>query len=652
MRLPLTAVLFLALLASPPAAHAEEPHDALCRSLTGSRANVTGLEHALADGASPNDPCAVTERDMKLRFEGLLLILATGGAAYILPGWLGSQAWESVEKTYPVPPLVLASERHSEAAVRTLLDSGGDLATLQGAFGQAVARGSVSWAEFLAEVGAERRVEELHAAVLQPEVLERLLATEPDLQGAYIEWDECHLILKAHPEMLPALLNAGMRPSAMNGAVHSAVMREDLDWTATLIEHGADRSLNKIPLGILGDTEAMERLVALQLDLEHLIILHTQLRYALPRNPAMLDQLERLGSDPVELALDAVQYHHLDLLEPLVEGGLDINRRAVDGGGKSPLDLAVKRSDRAALDVLVELGAEVGPDRPDHAIREAARWKDADLLVMLIEQATPPDQRQRWWVRATEIAATCERPAIVEATLAEGRAAGVDDLVEPVIAAVNNNDAEMVALLLAGSRNPVRAASEGLQVAAERGMPDIAAQLLALGADPNRPLREHGNLPLHIAVTGYHYAEIETVRALVEGGADPDARDAAGRSALHRCADEDKGDTAAELLRLGASADPLDQEGVAPLEHAVRARAWAAVAAMVSGGATAERWMVEAALDEPWHPESLSSAVVAMAASDLDAPPSFWKRQLRKARRAGRAHSILEALEQAAEPTR
>ena len=263
MRLPLTAVLFLALLASPPAAHAEEPHDALCRSLTGSLANVTGLEHALADGASPNDPCAVTERDMKLRFEGLLLLLATGGAAYVVPGWLGPRAWESVEKTYPVPPLVLASERHSEAAVRTLLDSGGDLATLQGAFGQAVARGSVSWAEFLAEVGAERRVEELHAAMLQPEVLERLLATEPDLQGAYVEWDECHLILKAHPEMLPALLDAGMRPSAMNGAVHSAVMREDLDWTATLIEHGADRSLDKIPLGILGDAEAMERLVDL-----------------------------------------------------------------------------------------------------------------------------------------------------------------------------------------------------------------------------------------------------------------------------------------------------------------------------------------------------------------------------------------------------
>jgi uncharacterized protein len=67
-----------------------------------------------------------------------------------------------------------------------------------------------------------------------------------------------------------------------------------------------------------------------------------------------------------------------------------------------------------------------------------------------------------------------------------------------------------------------------LHVAAARGQPEIAAYLIAMGADVNKRA-EDGKTALHYAAT---YQDIEIVTALIEAGADLSIKDKHGNAPL------------------------------------------------------------------------------------------------------------------------
>ena len=103
-----------------------------------------------------------------------------------------------------------------------------------------------------------------------------------------------------------------------------------------------------------------------------------------------------------------------------------------------------------------------------------------------------------------------------------------------------------------------------------------------------------GDTALHVAAAAY---ETEVVQRLIAAGADVQARNRRGATALHYAADSRPGvprwnpeaQAATIACLIGAGADPncLDRSGVAPLHRAVRTRSAAAVQALLEGGADA-----------------------------------------------------------------
>jgi hypothetical protein len=105
-----------------------------------------------------------------------------------------------------------------------------------------------------------------------------------------------------------------------------------------------------------------------------------------------------------------------------------------------------------------------------------------------------------------------------------------------------------------------------------------------------------GDTALHVAAAGYGAG---AVRALVAAGADVAARNRRGAAPLHYAADgapgtrhwdpEAQAETVAVLLQAGADPDATDDSGVTALHRAVRTRCAAAVAALLDGGADPAR---------------------------------------------------------------
>ncbi len=621
---PVFAMVLVLMLLSPSVAASEIDHRYdLCRALVEPELDLARVEQALSDGASPNDTCPMIGWDRKPPLERQLVAPPLRSE-----GWLGSEArWEE-EGKFPVAPVVLASGFHSEEAVRMLLDAGADSSSLSTEFDRAVSTGRLSWAGTLADVGAPRSVGRINPSFLSGPGITMLFEMEPDLTDAYVrrkEWG----IFKRHPERLRRLLDAGMSPPG-SGAVDYAVRRGDLDWAETLVGMGADRTLYAVPFGVLADPEALERLVALEMDTRDLKVLRSELRNALPRNPQLLDQLRMLGLHSLGFATAAVRYRDLDLLEALADAGLNLGGSG-NGAGPSPLNTALERKEHEALELMLALGAQVGPDSRDHPIRWAARRSDPDVVVALVGAAAVEEQRD-WWVRVAQIATEVERSELVRIALEPGRGAGADDLVESVREAVGNRDLDTLVLLVAGSADPVRAASEGLRLAAEMRFPDGVAVLLSSGADPNWP--SEGDPVLHLALFGYGVdydgAMAETVSLLLEAGADVDARTQTGSTVLHMCGRFDRGVAARELLLLGADTTPTDGRGRTPLEYALRERSWSVAAALLEGGARSEEWMVPFALylGQWWE----SAAILAtLMASDQGCEGACWRRSQRRA---------------------
>jgi ankyrin repeat protein len=76
----------------------------------------------------------------------------------------------------------------------------------------------------------------------------------------------------------------------------------------------------------------------------------------------------------------------------------------------------------------------------------------------------------------------------------------------------------------------------------------------------------HGRLPLHYAALN---DDVDTARALLDGGADPNARDREGVTPLHIAAQQLSVRVAPLLLERGASIDAQDEYGNTPLARAV-----------------------------------------------------------------------------------
>ncbi len=113
---------------------------------------------------------------------------------------------------------------------------------------------------------------------------------------------------------------------------------------------------------------------------------------------------------------------------------------------------------------------------------------------------------------------------------------------------------------------------------------EIVAALIEAGADPNRA--DAGGITPLMAAIGMHdvrdfgyegfqfvlintpVKETRTIRALLEGGADPNLADAAGRTAAHHAAEKINADVFAFLRDAGVELDACDEAGMRPEQYA------------------------------------------------------------------------------------
>ncbi len=224
-------------------------------------------------------------------------------------------------------------------------------------------------------------------------------------------------------------------------------------------------------------------------------------------------------------ALHWAAYHDdADLVARLILAGADVD--AVNDYGSRPLIEAAGRGSAKVIELLLEAGADVDAGGADGEtpLMIVARTDRVDTARLLLEHRADVNARETWRNQTALIwAAAQKQPA-------------------------------MVRLLL----------EHGADTEARSAVNDWPRQM---SAEPREMFRPLGGM------TALMYAAregcAECARALVEGGADPDAGDPRNVTPLLNALNNLHFDVAAVLLDAGASPDKFDRWGRTPLYAAV-----------------------------------------------------------------------------------
>ncbi|KAK7793503.1 hypothetical protein R5R35_001839 [Gryllus longicercus] len=214
----------------------------------------------------------------------------------------------------------------------------------------------------------------------------------------------------------------------------------------------------------------------------------------------------------------------------------------------------------------------VGSPSPAHpcgqALLEAAAKGDAPAVQEMLARGTPPDEvRSRLRETALWMAASEGHKEVVEALLAAGADPGAEDKTgaSPLTQAAAGGQAEIIELMAKARPKAFRSKSAALALrrATLNGHALAVRALLAGGVPPNARVRGFPSALLSAAI-----ADSGCVAELLAAGADTDARDADGRTALHWAVWAEE--HASIRLLVSYEADPFakDNHGRTPVEDA------------------------------------------------------------------------------------
>ena len=230
-----------------------------------------------------------------------------------------------------------------------------------------------------------------------------------------------------------------------------------------------------------------------------------------------------------------------DVAELLVRAGADVD--AADDHGLTPLALACLNASIDMVDLLLEAGADPNLARTSGVtpLMTAARVGHVGVVRRLLRAGADPTAAESTRGQTALMWAVAEdHPQVAEVLLETGGGATIRSVngFSPLLFAAQQGNVDVARLLLAAGADVTEAAPDGiggdtnaralfkadteasaLMVAIDSGHADMARFLLARGADPNQS--GAGRTPLHAAVQREMPA---VVRALLEAGADPDAR--------------------------------------------------------------------------------------------------------------------------------
>ncbi|XP_046988093.1 ankyrin homolog [Schistocerca americana] len=272
---------------------------------------------------------------------------------------------------------------------------------------------------------------------------------------------------------------------------------------------------------------------------------------------------------------------HLQLLQFALSVDPALANVTLQGGGRSPLQVAAARRRDAAVRLLVEAGADVGArdGRGRTALHAAVAHGAVDATRILLHAGADAWARDADGRTARELARRNEQVATVQ--VLEELAGDVHWPLRRLILAAEASNVAAVRQLLAARRGPPKGRWTHLHWASLKGSATVVRTLVAAGMDPDARDR-HGNTPLHAAAAR---GRPEVVQALVEAGATLDAADATGSTALHYAVRTGNVAAARLLLAAGADTEVRDGDGDTALHRAVSRGSLDAVSALLHAGA-------------------------------------------------------------------
>jgi ankyrin repeat protein len=250
---------------------------------------------------------------------------------------------------------------------------------------------------------------------------------------------------------------------------------------------------------------------------------------------------------------------------------------------------AAARGDRPALKLYLAAGMPVDaldPRGPRTALAAAARAGQAAAVEQLLAAGADASAGAGRWGSALHEAAATGHTALVHRLLRERPAAAALD--EAFLGAARQGRPAVLRLLLDHGVDVARLRQGGLAVAASQGSADPLAQsdtialLLQAGADPRAAEPDTGLTPLHRAA---YEGQVASAIALLDHGADPNARDAEGCTPLWWAAGAGRAGMVALLLARGADAQAASDDGTTVQDRAQGHRDAAALLQRLPAGA-------------------------------------------------------------------
>jgi ankyrin repeat protein len=425
---------------------------------------------------------------------------------------------------------------------------------------------------------------------------------------------------------LSAAAPAGTDPDGTT-PLHWAVRAGDLDTARRLLKEGADATAANrygvTPLSLAaeaGNAALIDVLLRAGADPNATISSGQTMVMMAARagSPAAVTLLLARGADvngrEAVLGENAVIWaaveDHAPVIAALAAAGADVNARSNvtkfprrdygDGksgrftvlprGGWTPLMYAARQDSRAAIRALASAGARLDLADPDgtNALTLAIINAHYDAATLLLDLGANPNVADSRGMAALYAAVdmntldeTPGRPdpkltgaldslAMIETLLAHG--ANPDAMLDATVLERVHNNGDPV---LGAGATPLMRAARKADVSAIR-------VLLSKGADPKRAMK--GGVTAVMVAAGYggqvRFAEynprsgterdyIESVRLCVEHGADLNAANDAGQTALHVAAAQRGDEFIRFLVKSGARLDAKDAQGHTPLDVAL-----------------------------------------------------------------------------------